>query len=125
MVGEQVLRGRLVSATMDITDGVLMVDGGRITYAGPASEFPGAPEPTGEVPQRIILPGLVDLHCHGAHGSDFSEGSLDGAWLPARTWKARSSPPHSAVRMIRRSCSSRTQRWWQICSKPPGPPWCP
>jgi N-acetylglucosamine-6-phosphate deacetylase len=69
---------------MDIADGLVAVDGGLVTYAGPASGFPGGPAPTGEVPGRIILPGLVDLHCHGAHGSDFSEGSVDGARAAVR-----------------------------------------
>jgi N-acetylglucosamine-6-phosphate deacetylase len=86
---ELVLRGRLVTATKDIADGLVAVDGGWITYAGPASGFPGEPAPAGEVPRHIILPGLVDLHCHGAHGSDFSEGSVDGARTAARYLHSR------------------------------------
>ncbi|HEU4668570.1 MAG TPA: amidohydrolase family protein [Arthrobacter sp.] len=89
MGSELVLRGRLVSSAMDIADGLVAVDGGWITYAGPASEFPGEPAPTGEVPRHIILPGLVDLHCHGAHGSDFSEGSVDGGRSAARYLHSR------------------------------------
>ena len=76
---EQVLRGRLVSATMDIADGLLAADGGWITYAGPASEFRGEPGPVGKRPGLTILPGLVDLHCHGALGVDFSGASAEGA----------------------------------------------
>ncbi|TNB69502.1 amidohydrolase family protein [Arthrobacter sp. BB-1] len=86
---ELILRGRVVSATMDITDGLVAVDGGLVTYAGPASEFHGELAPIGEVPKRIILPGLVDLHCHGAHGSDFSEGSVEGARAAARYLHSR------------------------------------
>ena len=89
MSRELVLRGRLVSATMDIADGLLAVDGGWITYAGPASEFPGGPGPGDKVPGRVILPGLVDLHCHGALGADFSEGSADGARSAARYLHSR------------------------------------
>lgn len=85
---EHVLRGRLVSATMDIMDGLLAVDGGWITYAGPASEFPGEPAPAGEA-GRTILPGLVDLHCHGAVGADFSEASADDARSAARYLHSR------------------------------------
>lgn len=89
MGSELVLRGRVVSATKDIADGLVAVDGGLVTYAGPASEFPGELAPIGEVPKRIILPGLVDLHCHGAHGSDFSEGSAEGARAAARYLHSR------------------------------------
>lgn len=84
-----VLRGRLVSATMDIADGIIAVDDGRITYAGPASDFPGHGEPGEPKPDHILLPGLVDLHCHGAHGSDFSDGSAAGARAAARYLHSR------------------------------------
>ncbi|MGX1159337.1 N-acetylglucosamine 6-phosphate deacetylase [Arthrobacter sp. SLBN-100] len=88
-MGEEfILRGRIVSASMDIDDGLIAVAGGRITYAGPASEFPGSPGDAPE-PGRILLPGLVDLHCHGAHGSDFAQGSLEGARAAARYLHSR------------------------------------
>lgn len=78
MNSELVLRGRIASATLDVPDGVVAVDGGLVTFAGPASKFAGVLP--GTVPAgRIILPGLVDLHCHGASGSDFSEGDLAGS----------------------------------------------
>jgi len=101
---------------MDVEDGLVAVDGGHITYAGPASDFPGDPGPAGlrstawdrgtenrgaedsgadrsreagKGASRILLPGLVDLHCHGAHGSDFSEGSVEGARAAARYLHSR------------------------------------
>ncbi|MCU1567757.1 MAG: N-acetylglucosamine-6-phosphate deacetylase [Pseudarthrobacter sp.] len=82
------LRGRIVSASMDIDDGLVAVAGGRITYAGPASDFSGDVG-TEAVPGRILLPGLVDLHCHGAHGADFAEGSEEGARAAARYLHSR------------------------------------
>lgn len=72
-----VLRGRVVAAGLDIEDGVVAVDGGLITYCGPASDFRGEAGPAD--PDRVLLPGLVDLHCHGALGTDFSDGSLEGS----------------------------------------------
>lgn len=83
MSQDQILRGRVVTGSMDIADGVIAVGGDRISYAGPASEFPGEAGPA-DAADRILLPGLVDLHCHGALGSDFSEGSVDGAQSAAR-----------------------------------------
>ncbi|WP_411374499.1 N-acetylglucosamine-6-phosphate deacetylase [Arthrobacter sp. MPF02] len=87
MSDELVLRGRLVTGSRDVTDGVVAVDGGLVTYAGPASAFPrsAGPGDTG----RILLPGLVDLHCHGALGTDFSEGSLYASRSAARYLHSR------------------------------------
>jgi len=83
MGAEIVLRGRLVTASLDIADGVVAADGGLVTFAGPAQSFPGVLPP--EAPAgRVLVPGLVDVHCHGAFGSDFSEGDAGGAERAAR-----------------------------------------
>ncbi|WP_307281700.1 N-acetylglucosamine-6-phosphate deacetylase [Arthrobacter sp. W4I7] len=89
-----ILRGRIVSASMDIDDGLVALAGGLITYAGPASEYPGDRGDAGGSGRyggsgRILLPGLVDLHCHGAHGADFAEGSEEGARAAARYLHSR------------------------------------
>lgn len=91
MSNELILRGRVVTGRLDSADGVVAVDGRRITYAGPASDFPGESLPARDpaAAGRIILPGLVDLHCHGAHGNDFSEGSVDGARAAAHYLHSR------------------------------------
>ncbi|MCY1673371.1 amidohydrolase family protein [Pseudarthrobacter sp. SL88] len=91
MSNELILRGRVVTGRLDIADGVVAVDGRRVTYTGPASDFPGEPLPARgpTAAGRILLPGLVDLHCHGAHGNDFSEGSVDGARAAARYLHSR------------------------------------
>ena len=85
---ELILRGRIVSGSMDIEDGLVAVGDGRITYAGPASDFPGDVG-TPAIPGRILLPGLVDLHTHGAYGTDFAEGSEEGARVAARYLHSR------------------------------------
>ncbi|MFC9773665.1 MULTISPECIES: N-acetylglucosamine-6-phosphate deacetylase [unclassified Pseudarthrobacter] len=91
MSNKLILRGRVVTGRLDIADGVVAVDGRRITYAGPASGFPGESLPASDPASagRILLPGLVDLHCHGAHGNDFAEGSVDGARAAARYLHSR------------------------------------
>lgn len=82
------LRGRIVTGSMAIDDGVIAVAGDRISYVGPASAFPGIADLEQNRPARdgqyTLLPGLVDLHCHGAAGSDFSEGSAAAARSAAR-----------------------------------------
>jgi N-acetylglucosamine-6-phosphate deacetylase len=73
-----VLRGALLSDGAFTPDSVVAVKDGRIAYAGPGGgfdpgQFPGAEElplPHGS----SLLPGLVDLHCHGAAGGGFPTG---------------------------------------------------
>ncbi len=69
------LTGRLVSAAGVIDEGALVLDGDRIGFAGPAAEVP-APwrdlPVTDAGPGRVtLLPGLVDVHCHGGAGGEF------------------------------------------------------
>ncbi|MCC9146563.1 MULTISPECIES: amidohydrolase family protein [unclassified Arthrobacter] len=74
------LRGTLHTPDALLPDGVLAFEGDRITYAGPADGFDddGWPAPVRIPEGSLILPGLVDLHCHGAVGSDFTTSDADG-----------------------------------------------
>lgn len=78
------LRGRLVTGRPGdgvIDDGTVVIAGGRIVWCGPTAELPaGVDVETTQVP--LILPGLVDVHCHGAVGHTFS-ADADGARLAA------------------------------------------
>lgn len=64
-----VLRGRVVAPYDVIDDGVVVIGGDRLVYVGPAGDLPAGlcdlepPEPVG-----TVLPGLVDIHCHGGGG---------------------------------------------------------
>jgi N-acetylglucosamine-6-phosphate deacetylase len=79
--GAAVLGGRLVP------DAVVVCERGRVVWSGPHSDWQADGWP---VPQRLpdehtVLPGLIDLHCHGAVGFDFaaagsaSDPSAEGA----------------------------------------------
>ena len=77
------LTGRLVTASTVVEDGVLVVDGDAIRYAGPASELPA---PWRDVPvfdagpgRQTLLPGLVDAHCHGGAGGEFGAAADSAA----------------------------------------------
>ena len=76
-----VLRGTLLSDGGCAADSVVAVAGGRIAYAGPGSGFDAAQFPDAqEIPLphgSSLLPGLVDLHCHGAAGGGFPTGDDD------------------------------------------------
>jgi N-acetylglucosamine-6-phosphate deacetylase len=65
------LRGRVVTPNEDLPDAVVELADSRITAIRPAVE--GDPPADG----RIILPGLIDLHCHGGGGASFTAGEPD------------------------------------------------
>jgi N-acetylglucosamine-6-phosphate deacetylase len=71
-----VLRGRLVTGGSVVDDGVVAVVGDRVAYAGPAAGWDGELPPP--APDRLLLPGLVDVHCHGAAGHGFPDDDVDG-----------------------------------------------
>jgi N-acetylglucosamine-6-phosphate deacetylase len=70
------LRGAVVTGGQRIDDGVVEVVGDRIGRVGPATGWPEhlRPAPTG----HTLLPGLVDVHCHGGAGHGFPEADADG-----------------------------------------------
>ncbi|NNH75197.1 amidohydrolase family protein [Nocardia uniformis] len=73
------LRGRVVTATGagELADGVVSFRGPLLDFVGPAAEFDGElPELVGE--PSILLPGLIDVHCHGGGGFGFPETDYDG-----------------------------------------------
>jgi N-acetylglucosamine-6-phosphate deacetylase len=81
------LTGRLVTAAEVVEDGALVVDGDVIRFAGRASELPA---PWQDVPvvdagpgRRTLLPGLVDVHCHGGAGGEFG-AAADSALAAVR-----------------------------------------
>ena len=69
------LTGRLVSGGTVVEDGALVVEGDVLRHAGPAAELP---DPWRDLPavdtgagRQTLLPGLVDVHCHGGAGGEF------------------------------------------------------
>ncbi|HEX9226837.1 MAG TPA: N-acetylglucosamine-6-phosphate deacetylase [Arthrobacter sp.] len=77
-----VLAGTVISDGAACPDSVVAVLGDRIVYVGPRSGFDASALPGAEVIElpsgSSILPGLVDLHCHGAAGGDFPAGDDGG-----------------------------------------------
>ncbi|MFF4651775.1 N-acetylglucosamine-6-phosphate deacetylase [Streptomyces sp. NPDC001380] len=74
---------RLVLPSGVVEDGVLAVEGGRITASGPAGPdpLPGALDLAG----RTVVPGFVDLHVHGGGGASYASGDAEEALRAART----------------------------------------
>ncbi|MFE3442832.1 N-acetylglucosamine-6-phosphate deacetylase [Nocardia sp. NPDC059180] len=80
------LRGSVVGASdavgsavrRDIIDGVVVLDGERIAWVGPAAHYRGT-EPVPPPSDSIVLPGLIDLHCHGGAGAGFPDSDTAGS----------------------------------------------
>lgn len=75
--GGTVLRGTVVTDGRTLPDGVVAIDGDRIAWVGPAGAWPG-PSPLPPPSDSHVLPGLVDVHCHGGAGHGFPEAAAAG-----------------------------------------------
>src|SRR4051794_34507368 len=82
-----VLRGRLVTPERILADGVVAIDDAHISWVGDAGAWRNADgwPPATEV-EGTVLPGLVDVHCHGAAGFGFPDADPAGA-------RAAGAPP--------------------------------
>ena len=81
--GSYLLAGTVLTDGSARNDAVVAVSDGRIAYVGPRasldkSSLPGLEE-LELPPGSMIMPGLVDLHCHGAVGGDFPSGDSEAA----------------------------------------------
>jgi N-acetylglucosamine-6-phosphate deacetylase len=87
--GRSVLRGRLVTPEGVLADGVVAIDDVRISWVGGAGEW-GNPDgwPAAADVKGTVLPGLVDVHCHGAAGFGFPDADAAGAWAAAAHHRA-------------------------------------
>lgn len=84
MSEKTILRGPLVTDTRVIEDGVIVFSD-RIERCGPAQEVLRAGDTATETVNGYILPGLVDVHCHGGGGESFPNAeSPDQALVAVR-----------------------------------------
>lgn len=68
-----VLRGAVVTGGTVIPDGAVEIDGPHLVRVGAAAAGDGPP-----APGTWLLPGLVDVHCHGGAGHGFPDSGVDG-----------------------------------------------
>jgi N-acetylglucosamine-6-phosphate deacetylase len=73
-----ILADRILTPTESIPNGVILIDGHRIVKVGPKEKV-NIPKsaPVIDNRDRVIAPGFVDMHIHGAGGRDLMEGAAD------------------------------------------------
>jgi N-acetylglucosamine-6-phosphate deacetylase len=79
--------GRVVAADETWEQGWVRVAGGRIAEVGAGP----APTPAVDCRGRWIVPGFIDIHCHGGGGGSFTDSGLDGARTAIATHRGHGS----------------------------------
>ncbi len=87
------LTGRVIDAVADdaIEDGAVLVEGGRIAYAGARSGCPVTGAAVIEAEGGTIMPGFIDVHAHltgEEDAGDFADGRLFGDQLVGAVYQA-------------------------------------
>ena len=84
-----ILGGLIYTPTEEIENGVILIEGHRISKVGPKEriKIPAAATVT-DNQDRLIVPGFLDMHIHGAAGHDLMEGSPE-ALAAVATYLAR------------------------------------
>jgi N-acetylglucosamine-6-phosphate deacetylase len=81
--GNYLLAGTVLTDGVAMDNAVVAVTGGSIAYVGPRAQLDTSTLPDLEeldLPAgSVIMPGLIDLHCHGAAGGDFPSGDTQSA----------------------------------------------
>ncbi|BDD81033.1 N-acetylglucosamine-6-phosphate deacetylase [Tsukamurella pulmonis] len=83
----EVLRGTVVTPSGVIDDGVVALADGLIAEVGPAAAFPASTVPAPS--ERVYLPGMIDVHCHGGGGFGFPDSDEAGARAAAAHHRGR------------------------------------
>src|SRR5262249_56888031 len=76
-----------------IENGSIVIDGNKLEYVGPTEWTPPGPfDRTIEADRRIVIPGMVNAHCHSP--ANLVRGILPSRPLDAWRAYARPSRPH-------------------------------
>lgn len=68
---------RLVSPDLDIPGGALLLENGRIAAVIRPGDAPPAADRMIDAGGRMVMPGFIDIHSHGADGHDVCDNTLD------------------------------------------------
>ncbi len=107
------LKGRVVTAGVDLANGWVTVDGTLITGVG-SGDGPSCPV-TADLGDFIIAPGFVDLHVHGANGYQFGGESRSEVVTAARE-VAIGHAAHGTTTLMATTISEEPERLRMIVS---------
>jgi N-acetylglucosamine-6-phosphate deacetylase len=77
------VRGTAVLEQGVVPDALVLVRDERIAWSGPAEQAPQHEAARTLAHDGLVLPGLVDLHCHGGGGTSFPDSATAEEMLPA------------------------------------------
>ena len=83
LTAELALHGTAVLEQGLVPDALLLIGGGDILWAGPAAHAPQHRAARTLAHDGLLLPVLVDLHCHGGGGASFPDASDAAEMLTA------------------------------------------
>ncbi|MBV7412232.1 N-acetylglucosamine-6-phosphate deacetylase [Dermabacteraceae bacterium TAE3-ERU27] len=88
----------------------IAVRDGNIVYAGPASSLPAYEDAQERVHEGLILPGLVDIHCHGGGGVSFPDSTDSDSALVAVNEHLRHGTTSLVVSLVTASPETLRER---------------
>jgi N-acetylglucosamine-6-phosphate deacetylase len=71
---EAIINGRIVTPYGIIENGAILIKGTKIDFVG--DKFPSVTGNVIDAGGKWILPGFIDIHCHGGMGCDIMDGTL-------------------------------------------------
>ena len=69
-----IINAKIVTTTEIIENGVCMIENGHIRYVGTKIQ---AANKTVDAQGNYLIPGFIDLHCHGGQGLEFMDATAD------------------------------------------------
>lgn len=65
----------LISPDVDLFDAAILVDGNKIKQVFAAGDTLPAADKTIDAQNHMVMPGFIDVHCHGRSGCDFCDAT--------------------------------------------------
>lgn len=73
-----ITNARCISPDFDLTGASVLVDGRNIAGVFRSEEEKPAADTVFDAAGKMLMPGFIDVHCHGNSGFDFSDADQDG-----------------------------------------------
>jgi N-acetylglucosamine-6-phosphate deacetylase len=68
---------RIVSPDFDLENASLLIEGKYISGIYPVNKKAPSADKIIECSGRVLMPGFIDIHCHGCNGADFCDGIIE------------------------------------------------